>query len=135
MTRYLLDTNIWIYVMRNRPPQVRERFSRLKPASVVLSPIVMGELNVGWRKSERAEANRALLEQYVQTAQMEPIGEDVASAYGEIRAGLEILGTPIGENDMWIAAHARECNCILVTHNVEEFRRVPGLRIEDWVDA
>ena len=133
MTRYLLDTNIWIYVMRNRPPEVRERFVRLRPGSVVLSPIVLGELNVGWRKSDRAEANRAVLEQYVQTAQFEAIDEAAASAYGEIRATLEAQGTPFGENDMWIAAQARESNCILVTHNLGEFRRVPGLRLEDWV--
>lgn len=133
MTRHLLDTNIWIYVMRNRPPEVRERFVKLKPGSVVLSPIVLGELNVGWRKSDRAEANRDILEQYVQTAQLEVIDEAAASAYGEIRAALEAQGTPIGENDMWIAAQARESNCVLVTHNLGEFRRVPGLRVEDWV--
>ena len=135
MTRYLLDTNIWIYLMRNRPPEVREKFSRQRPGSIVLSPIVLGELNVGWRKSARPEANRELLEQYVQTAVLEPLEDSVADAYGEIRADLETTGTPIGENDLWIAAHAREAHCVLVTHNVGEFQRIRGLRVEDWVKS
>lgn len=135
MTRYLLDTNIWIYLMRNRPPEVRARYARLKPGAVVLSPVVLGELHVGWRKSARAEDNHALLEHYVQGAALDPIDAAIASAYGEIRAELEVRGTPIGENDLWIAAQARERNCVLVTHNVTEFARVRELRVEDWVAA
>ena len=135
MTRYLLDTTIWIYVMRNRPPEVRERFAKLVPASVVMSPVVLGELHVGWRKSVRVEANQALLQRFTQGATLESIGADAASNYGEIRAELEQQGTPIGENDLWIAAHARACDCVLVTHNVSEFARVRGLRVEDWVNG
>ena len=135
MTRYLLDTNIWIYMMRNRPAQVRARYSRLKPGAIVLSPVVLGELHVGWRKSANAEANHVLLEHYVQAAVLDPIDAAVAAAYGEIRAELEARGTPIGENDLWIAAQARERHCVLVTHNVAEFSRVRDLRIEDWVTA
>ena len=135
MTRYLLDTNIWIYLMRNRPPEVRARFARLKPGAVVLSPVVVGELHVGWRKSAHAEANHVLLDHYVQGAELDPIDAAVAAAYGDIRAELEASGTPIGANDLWIAAHARERHCVLVTHNVAEFSRVRGLRVEDWVAA
>ena len=135
MTRYLLDTHIWIYLMRNRPPEVRARFARLKPGAVVLSPVVVGELHVGWRKSAHAEANHVLLDHYVQGAELDPIDAAVAAAYGDIRAELEASGTPIGANDLWIAAHARERHCVLVTHNVAEFSRVRGLRVEDWVAA
>jgi tRNA(fMet)-specific endonuclease VapC len=135
VTRYLLDTNVWIYLMRNRPPEVRTRYARLKPGAVVLSPVVLGELHVGWRKSANAQVNRELLDQYVHGAELDPIDAAVAAAYGEIRAELESSGTPIGGNDLWIAAQARERHCVLVTHNVAEFSRVRGLRLEDWVDA
>ena len=135
MTKYLLDTNIWIYLMRNRPSEVRTRYSRLKPGAVLLSPIVLGELNVGWRKSAQREANQALLESYLRGAVVDPIDSDVAAAYGDIRVELETKGTPIGQNDLWIAAHARERGCILVTHNVAEFARIRELRVEDWVAA
>ena len=133
MTRYLLDTNIWIYLMRNRPPQVRQRFARLKPDSVVMSPVVLGELHLGWRKSAKPDDNRMLPEQYTQLVNVAPIDDAVASTYAEIRAELEMRGTPIGGNDLWIAAQARERNCILVTNNMAEFQGVPGLRLEDWV--
>jgi tRNA(fMet)-specific endonuclease VapC len=135
VTRYLLDTDIWIYLMRNRPPEVRQRFASLSPASIVLSPIVLGELHVGWRKSQHAEANRRLLQGYTEGATLEPLTVDTAAEYGDIRSGLERAGTPIGANDMWIAAHARANGCVLVTHNVVEFQRVPGLKIEDWVNG
>jgi tRNA(fMet)-specific endonuclease VapC len=135
VTRYLLDTNVWIYIMRNRPPEVRERFAALLPASVVLSPVVLGELHVGWRKSARAQANRALLQRFTEGATLEPVDADVASTYGEIRAELEQLGTPIGQNDLWIAAQSCAKDFVLVTHNAGEFARVRSLRIEDWVNA
>jgi tRNA(fMet)-specific endonuclease VapC len=135
VTRYLLDTNIWIHVMRNRPPQVRERFAQLRPASVVMSPVVLGELHVGWRTSARAQANHPLLQRFIQGATLEPLDAQVAETYGEIRTELEQLGTPIGANDLWIAAQARAKDCVLVTHNVGEFARVSGLHIEDWVNA
>lgn len=135
MTRYLLDTNIWIYLMRNRPPEVRTRYARLKPGAVLLSPIVLGELHVGWRKSGRPVENQGLLASYIEGAVIDPVDERVAAAYGEIRAELEAQGTPIGRNDLWIAAHARERGCILVTHDGAEFSRVRGLRLQDWVAA
>ncbi|HSI58759.1 MAG TPA: type II toxin-antitoxin system VapC family toxin [Ideonella sp.] len=134
-TRYLLDTNIWIYIMRNRPPEVRSRFSQLKRGAVVMSPVVLGELHVGWRKSRQAQANQALLDAYLATADIDPLDADVASAYGEIRAALETSGTPIGANDLWIGAHARQRGWVLVTHNLAEFERIPGLQVEDWVQT
>ena len=133
MTRYLLDTNIWVYIMNNRHPEVRQRFALLPPASVVLSPVVLGELHAGWRKSGRAAANQALLQQYTRGAALEALDAEVAFHYGDIRAELEQLGTPIGGNDLWIAAQARAIDCVVVTHNSREFERVRGLSVEDWV--
>lgn len=123
---------MWIYVMRNRPLQVRARYERLEPGASVMSPIVLGELHVGWRKSAQAEANRSVLDQYLRTTVHDPVDDAVAGAYGELRAELEARGTPIGANDLWIAAHARERGCVLVTHDIAEYERVRGLRIEDW---
>ena len=107
MTRYLLDTNIWIYLMRNRPSEVRARYSRLKPGAVLLSPIVLGELNVGWRKSAQREANQVLLESYLQGAVVDPIDSNVAAAYGDIRAELETNGTPGDPVSLDIGAQPR----------------------------
>lgn len=135
MKRYLLDTNIWIYAMRNVPPQVRKKFARLAPERVVLSPVVLSELDVGWRKSKNPTANRSLLEAFTRGAAFAPIDAAVASAYGEIRAELETQGTPFGPNDTWIAAHALAADCVLVTHDAAEFARVRRLRIEDWVSG
>ena len=107
----------------------------LNPHAVYPAPVVLGDLHVGWRKSAHAEANHVLLDHYEQGAELDPIDAAVAAAYGDIRAELEASGTPIGANDLWIAAHARERHCVLVTHNVAEFSRVRGLRVEDWVAA
>lgn len=133
MTRFLLDTNIWVYIMNNRYPEVRERFAAMLPMSVVMSPVVLGELSLGWRKSARADANRALMEEFTRGAVLELIGAKVAFHYAEIRSELEQLGTPIGQNDLWIAAQARATDCVLVTHNRGEFARVRALIVEDWV--
>jgi tRNA(fMet)-specific endonuclease VapC len=133
VTRYLLDTNVWIHLMRNRPPEVRQRFGRLAPGTVVMSPVVLGELHLGWRKSAQRDANRELLERYAQTAQPDPIDHAVAATYGELRADLEARGLPIGANDLWIAAQALCRDFVLVTHNVAEFGRIARLKLEDWV--
>jgi len=114
---------------------VRTRFAQLSPSSVIMSPVVLGELHVGWRKSARAETNRTLLQRFTEGATLAPIDAEVASVYGEIRTELEQLGSPIGANDLWIAAQARAAECVLVTHDVGAFGRVSGLRIEDWVNA
>ena len=92
MKRYLLDTNIWIYAMRNKPPQVRERLSVLSPEQVVMSPVVLGELHVGWRKSANLAANQRLLESFVSAVPLLALNGAVASAYGEIRVELEQIG-------------------------------------------
>ena len=133
--RYLLDTNIYIYVRRNRPSAVLERFRRLEPGEAVLSVITYGELAYGAQKSEqRSRAMEALARAISQTPVL-PLPEDAAAAYGQIRAHLEARGEMIGGNYLWIAAHAKAAGLILVTNNEREFRRIPGLNIQDWTVA
>jgi tRNA(fMet)-specific endonuclease VapC len=132
--RFLLDTNICIHIRRQRPPAVLARFQRLKPGEAVLSVITYGELVYGVEKSQfRAHASSQLAE----LAGLLPVMALPAHAgqfYGSIRAALEAKGEVIGNNDLWIAAHAKAAGLTLVTNNAREFRRIPGLRMQSWVD-
>jgi tRNA(fMet)-specific endonuclease VapC len=130
--RYLLDTNIYIYIRRNRPTQVLERFSRLEPGEAAISVITYGELLYGAEKS--AHRSRALetLTRAVAHTPVLPLPEDAGPVYGQIRANLQANGELIGANDMWIAAHAQAAKLILVTNNEREFRRIPSLQIQNW---
>jgi tRNA(fMet)-specific endonuclease VapC len=132
--RFLLDTNICIHIRRRRPPEVLARFQRLKLGEAVLSVITYGELLYGVAKSHsREHATRQLTE----LAGLVPVTElplQAGEFYGAIRAALEAKGEMIGNNDLWIAAHARATGLTLVTNNEREFRRVPGLKIQNWVE-
>jgi tRNA(fMet)-specific endonuclease VapC len=132
--RFLLDTNICIHIRRRRPPEVLTRFQRLKPGDAVLSVITWGELAYGAEKSQfREQATRQLAE----LAGLVPVMELPAQAgqfYGAIRAQLEVKGEVFGNNDLWIAAHARAAGLTLVTNNEREFRRIRGLKIQNWVE-
>ena len=132
--RFLLDTNICIHIRRRRPPGVLARFQRLKPGEAVLSVITYGELIYGVEKSQfREQATRQLTE----LAGLVPVMElplQAGQFYGAIRAALEAKGEMIGNNDLWIAAHAKAAGLTLVTNNEHEFRRVRGLKIQNWVD-
>lgn len=131
--RYLLDTNICIYIAKRRPPEVLRRFEQLDEGSLGMSLITYGELLFG---AERSESRAKALATLGQLATAIPILElplAAASHYGEIRARLERGGRPIGNNDLWIAAHARAAGMALVTNNEREFRRVEGLEVENWV--
>ena len=132
--RFLLDTNICIHIRRQRPPGVLARFQRLKPGEAVLSVITYGELFYGVEKSQfREQAGRQLAE----LAGLVPVMAlplQAGEFYGEIRAALEVKGEMIGNNDLWIAAHARAAGLTLVTNNEREFRRIRGLKIQNWVD-
>jgi tRNA(fMet)-specific endonuclease VapC len=131
--RYLLDTNTCIYIRRRRPPAVLARFDLLQPGDAALSVITFGELLYGAAKSQdHAGANKSLEELATLTPVL-PLPLDAAYVYGEIRADLETKGEVIGNNDLWIAAHARVAGLTLVTNNEKEFRRVAGLKIENWV--
>ncbi len=131
--KYLLDTNICIYIQRRRPPEVLARFQRLEPGEAVLTVITFGELLYGAEKSQhRAQAIRQLAELTTLMPVM-PLPQGAGHAYGAIRAVLEAKGTMIGNNDLWIAAHAKAAGLTLVTNNEREFRRVTGLRVQNWV--
>ena len=132
-TRFLLDTNICIYI-RRRPPAVLARFRQLKAGEAVLSVITYGELAYGAEKSEfREQARRQLAE----LAGLLPVLELPSRAgefYGSISAALAARGDMIGNNDLWIAAHAKAAGLILVTNNEREFRRIHDLEIQNWAD-
>jgi tRNA(fMet)-specific endonuclease VapC len=131
--RFLVDTNICIYIRRQRPPEVLTRFQRLKPGDAVLSVVTYGELVYGVEKSQFRE--RAM-EQLAELASLMPVMElpmQAGQFYGAIRATLEAKGETIGNNDLWIAAHAKAAGLTLVTNNEREFRRVEGLKTQNWV--
>ncbi len=130
--RYLLDTNICIYIRQSRPPEVLKRFQKLRPGEAVLSVITFGELLYGAaRSTKRAEAV-ARLEELRRLLPVLPLDESVADAYGAIRADLESRGERIGNNDLWIAAHSLATSLVLVTNNESEFSRVKGLKVQNW---
>ena len=133
MPRYLLDTNICIYIKNHRPAEVLARFSKLPHGKVAMSAITYGELCFGAEKSSKPKESRHILEHLVALIPVLPLDETVSTHYGKIRQHLQANGKPIGNNDLWIAAHALASKLILVTNNVAEFERVPGLRVENWV--
>lgn len=130
--RYLLDTNICIYIARQKPPAVLARFQTLAPGTIGMSVITYGELCFGAAKSQQAEQALNTLRALADVIPVLPMDDDVGTHYGEIRAVLERAGTPIGNNDLWIAAHARALDLTLVSNNTREFTRVPGLTLENW---
>jgi tRNA(fMet)-specific endonuclease VapC len=131
--RFLLDTNTCIYIRRRQPLQVIARFRELSPGETVVSVVTYGELLYGAEKSPaRGRAVRDL-EEFAQLIEVSPLPANAAHTYAAIRANLERKGEIIGSNDLWIAAHAKTANLILVTNNEREFRRVPGLKIENWI--
>ena len=132
--RYLVDTNICIYVIRRRPPQVLARFQRCAVGDIGLSTVTLAELQYGVAKSAFPERNQQALAAFTLPLEILPFDAPAAAAYGPIRATLERQGTPIGAMDLLIAAHAVSLDVILVTNNVREFGRVPGLQVENWVD-
>jgi tRNA(fMet)-specific endonuclease VapC len=130
--RFLLDTNICIYIRRKRPEQVLRRFRRLRPGQAALSVITFGELLYGAEKSAQRLAALERLQELARVLPVLPLPETAAEAYGTIRADLESKGQIIGNNDLWIAAHAKAAELTLVTNNEREFRRVRGLKVQNW---
>jgi tRNA(fMet)-specific endonuclease VapC len=132
MLRYLLDTNIVIYVLKRRPIEVLSTFNT-NANRMAISSVTLAELLHGAEKSSRVSENLAVVEDFCSRLDVLPYGPKAAQHYGAIRAALEKLGHPIGVNDMHIAAHARSEGLVLVTNNLEEFARVPALEAENWV--
>jgi tRNA(fMet)-specific endonuclease VapC len=134
MLRYLLDTNIVIYVLKRRPIEVLSVFNQ-NASRMAISAITLSELYHGAEKSIKVSENLAAIEDFCSRLEVLPYGSKAAQHYGAIRAGLEKLGQPIGVNDLHIAAHARSEGLVMVTNNVGEFARVPALQVENWVDT
>ncbi|MGA9509403.1 MAG: type II toxin-antitoxin system VapC family toxin [Candidatus Sulfotelmatobacter sp.] len=130
--RYLLDTNICIYIRQERPEQVLRRFRKLRPGEAVLSVITYGELLYGAAKSAHRTAALERLRELIRLLPAMALPESAAETYGAIRAELESKGEIIGNNDLWIAAHGLAAGLTLVTNNEKEFRRVRGLKVQNW---
>ena len=128
----LLDTNVCIYFMKNSYPRLTEKLLSHSPAEVLLSAITVFELEYGAEKSNWGEATRQKLAMFLAPFNIIPFTADDAVAAGKIRGFLERKGTPIGSYDVQIAAQALSRSIPVITHNVGEFCRVPGLQVEDW---
>ena len=133
--RYLLDTNICIYIARRSPPEVLSRLERLKPGDVGISIITYLELVYGAYKSRRVQSNLEAIESLSRLVPVLSLDVTAARRYGQIRTDLEKRGAPIGAYDLLIAAHALAVGLTVVTNNTREFRRVAGLRVENWAQA
>lgn len=134
MTRYMLDTDTSSYIMKGKSDAVDMRLSQVPVNSVCISAITLSELKFGIAVSPRPQANQAALNALLRILPAWDFPAGAAQDYAEIRADLKTRGTPIGPNDMLIAAHARHLGLTLVTNNTREFGRVAGLRIENWAE-
>jgi len=129
---YLLDTNICIYIRQKRPEEVLRHFRKLRSGEAALSVITYGELVFGAMRSAQRAASLLRLQELVQLLPALPLPETAAESYGAIRAELQVSGRMIGNNDLWIAAHALAAGLTLVTSNEREFQRIRGLKIQNW---
>jgi tRNA(fMet)-specific endonuclease VapC len=128
----LLDTNICIYLIREKPRSILERFKKHAVGDIGISAITLAELEYGVSKSSKPAANKEALDQFVAPLELVAFDRSATAVYGKLRTTLEKKGQSIGAMDLLIAAHALALNVRLVTHNVREFARVPGLRVETW---
>lgn len=134
MTAYLLDTNICIYLIKKRPIQVFQRLEKVDIFEIGISTITLGELEYGINKSSKPNQNKIALTEFVTPLELLPFTSQAALEFGKIRWDLERRGKIIGQLDMLIAAHALSMGCTLVTNNVREFKRINGLKIENWAN-
>jgi len=132
---FMLDTDICIYTVNRKPPDLRQRFETIEPGMLVMSAITFAELANGAKKSLQVDRNLRRLQALSELIAVLPFDKAAAITYGDIRSDLERKGTPIGSNDMLIAAHALSLGLALVTNNEKEFCRVEGLRIENWATS
>lgn len=131
---YIVDSNTCIYFMNGKYPSVRDKFLSISPKDIKISSVVKAELLLGAFKSQTRDQTTKKVEKFLKPFDIVDFSDKMAYDYAEIRAALEKSGNPIGANDLLIAATALHKNAILVTHNLDEFSRVQGLKIEDWVE-
>jgi tRNA(fMet)-specific endonuclease VapC len=130
----LLDTNICIHIIKRKPASVLEHFMQHQPGDIGISAITLAELQFGVAKSQAQKKNQNALDEFLLPLEVLPFSESATHAYGQIRANLERRGTPIGANDLLIAAHALSLGALLVTNNTREFERIPGLQFANWIE-
>jgi len=131
--RFMLDTDSCIVLIKRKPAKMLEKLTSHAPGDVGLSTVTLAELRYGVAKSAQKERNNQALDEFLLPLEIADFDEMSAGAYGEVRAALEKAGTPIGPLDTQIGAHALSLGAVLVTRNTREFRRVPGLAVEDWL--
>ncbi len=131
--KYLIDTNICIYLMNSQPAEVITKFKRIDPGNIAISSITVSELQYGIFKSKQKIKNQQRLNEFLFPFIVLAYGEEETKKYGEIRATLEVKGLTIGPLDLLVAAHAKSQNLILITNNEKEFNRINGLEVENWV--
>lgn len=132
--RYMLDTNICIYVIKHKPEQVFLKLQEHDPSEVCISTVTYAELIHGVEKSQSIEKNRVALALFLANIEIMDFDSSAAESYGKIRADLEKAGKPIGPLDMMIAGHAKSLGYTIVTNNTKEFMRVNGLKLENWAE-
>lgn len=131
--RFMLDTDSCIALIKRKPAKILDKLTSHAPGDVGLSTVTLAELRYGVAKSAQKETNARALDEFLLPLEIADFDETAADAYGEVRAALEKAGTPIGPLDTHIGAHALSLGAVLVTHNTREFRRIPGLAVEDWL--
>jgi tRNA(fMet)-specific endonuclease VapC len=132
--RYLLDTNICSYILKNRPFSVKQKFDEVGAEHLCISSVVLAELYYGAARHPKSVIIRKEIDDFVSRLLVVAWDEQAANHYGAIRAALEKAGSPVGAMDMLIAAHARSMGATLVTNNLREFERISGLAVQNWVE-
>ncbi len=130
--KYMLDTNICIYLIKQKPPKVLRHFKSHAVGDIGISSVTLAELRYGVSKSQHIEKNRQALDEFILPLEIEDFGEKAAAEYGAVRAGLEKAGKSIGSMDMLIGAHALALGATLVTNNTKEFKQIKNLKVVDW---
>ena len=132
--KYMLDTNICIYLIKRQPREVIDKFQGIIPGEIAISSVTVAEMMCGVGKSQQKDRNKSALESFLAPLEIVDFDFKAAQHYGMIRAYLEKMGTIIGAYDLMIAAHARDLGLILVTNNERVFQRIPDLIVENWVN-
>ncbi len=131
--KFMLDTNICIYIIKQKPARVLKRFAQYLPGDIFISSVTLAELRYGVEKSLHVQQNHDALSGFTVPLEIAAFDEKAAEKYGKVRAQLEKKGQPIGSMDMLIGAHALSLGAILVTNNTKEFRRIKGLSVKNWL--
>lgn len=132
--RYMLDTDTCIYIIKNKPNEVIERFKKYDIEEICISSITYSELMYGVRKSQQSVKNYISLILFVNNIEIMDYDSKAGECYGDIKTELEIKGTPIGSLDTLIAAHAKSLGYTIITNNTKEYKRINGLKVENWVN-